>query len=353
MRRSRNERIARKKKKQARFRRFLLTLILLIAIGYFFGRNYYKSSLKAMNPENPSEINVSIPAHSSVQEIANILKEDGLIKNSIIFNFLVTKENLRSKLKAGEYILSTDMNLDDILANISKGTRDMNVIKFTIPEGYEIKQIAEKLTNEEIVDSDIFLNLVADKSNFEDKFIFLKDLNNGQNLEGFLFPSTYEVYNDVSEEEVIEKMLSQFERVYKKDIEPRISEFDLDLNEIVTLASMVEREAKVDKERAMMASVFYNRLKIDMLLQVDATVQYALGERKERLLYKDLEIDSPYNTYLYKGLPPGPISAPGENSIIAAVNPSDGDYLFYVLKNDGSGEHTFTKTYEEHIDAQP
>lgn len=353
MRRSRSERIIRKKRSQSRFRKFLLTMVILIAIGCFFGKNYYKSSLKAMNPENPTEINVSIPAHSSVQEIAKILKEDGLIKNSVIFNFVLTKENLRSKLKAGEYILSTDMNLDDILSNISKGTRDMDVIKFTIPEGYEMQQIAEKLTNEEIVDKDVFLNLVVDKSNFEDRFMFLKDLNNGQNLEGFLFPSTYEVYDDVSEEEVIEKMLSQFEQIYISEIEPRISESNFDLNEIVTLASMVEREAKVDKERPIMAGVFYNRLNIDMLLQVDATVQYALGERKERLLYKDLEVDSPYNTYLYKGLPPGPISAPGKISIIAAINPSDVDYLFYVLKNDGSGEHTFTKTYEEHLDAKP
>ena len=327
-------------------------ILFLVFFSGFIANNYYKQAIGPMDT-NGSDINIEIPAGSSTDKIANILYDNELIMNKIIFKFHVLSLNANGKLKAGKFDLNTNMALDDVINSLTVSGKATNTVRFTIPEGYELNQIAEKLANENIVNKDRFLELTKDKANFQEKYEFLKLLEDGQSLEGFLFPSTYEIYNDSGEEVVIEKMLSQFEKIYKSKIEAKMSELDLDLNEIVTLASMVEREAVVDKERSIMAGVLYNRLEIDMPLQIDATVQYALGERKERLLFKDLEIESPYNTYLYKGLPPGPISSPGENSIIATVNPSDVDYFFYVLKGDNSGEHTFTKTFNEHIEAKP
>ena len=148
-------------------------------------------------------------------------------------------------------------------------------------------------------------------------------------------------------------MLTKFEEVYEKDLKENMGKFDLALNETVTLASIIEREGKRDDERELISAVFHNRLKEDMILQSCATVQYALGERKETLSDKDTQIQSDYNTYIHKGLPPAPIASPGEKSLIAAVNPADVDYLYFRTKEDGTGAHTFSRTYKEHLDADP
>lgn len=341
---------AKKRKKNRNYKIILLSILIIILA--LLCTNYYKQGFTAISEKDVKEINVEIPNGSSTKKISSILKEEGLIRNEIIFQIATKNNEADGKLKAGTYLLNTGMDIDDIIAQLIKGVKNEEVTGFTIPEGYEVREIADKLAAEGLIDKERFLNLTGDKKNFEEEYPLLKQLEDGQDLEGFLYPSTYEIYIGSTEEDIIKKMLNEFEKVYEKNIKEDMSNIDLSLNEIVTLASMVEKEARVDKERAIMAGVLYNRLESDMLLQIDATVQYALGERKERLLYKDLEVESPYNTYLYKGLPPGPISSPGENSIIATMNPSDVDYFFYVLKKDGSGEHIFNITYDEHIKSQ-
>lgn len=329
-------------------------IILLFAIGFgaIFAQKYYKEALGPMDIEEPKDINIVIPQSSSTTKIADILFENGLIKNQLIFKYQVNTKGVGGSLKAGEYNLSTEMDLVTIIDSLVKGGKSRDTVRFTIPEGYELSQMAEKLSNEGIVNKDKFLQLVSDKGNFENKYGFLQELNPNQSLEGFLFPSTYEIFKGATEEEIIGKMLSEFEKIYKKDIEPKLNDFDMTLNEIITLASIVEREGKVDKERPLMSAVFHNRLEDGMMLQSCATVQYILGERKEVLSTEDTRIESPYNTYINSGLPPGPIASPGEASLVAAVNPADVDYLFFVLTgNDGT--HTFTKTYQEHLNAKP
>ena len=338
-----------RKSRKRRFSIFIVFIVLLVS-GVFMN-NYYKEGLKAMNPEDPSDILVVIPSSSSVNTISNILYENKLIKNPLIFKIKVKTSNTASTLKAGEYNLSTDMDLDTIISKLVKGGKDRNTVRFTIPEGYELEQMAEKLAKEGIVDKDRFIQLSSDKKNFEEEFSFLKQLEKGQSLEGFLFPSTYEIFTGTKEEEIIGKMLHEFEKIYEKDLESKLSELKMTLNEAVTLASIVEREGKVDEERPLMSAVFLNRIEKGMMLQSCATVQYVLGERKEVLSNADTRIDSPYNTYINEGLPPGPIASPGEESLVAAVNPADVDYLFFVLT--GNGTHTFTKTYEEHLQAKP
>lgn len=341
-----------KKKKNRKFKNILITIIIIGFVIVFLGKDYYKKSLKAINSSSPIDVEISIPASSSSMEIGEILHENGLIKQPWIFIYEIKTKGVSSKLKAGDYNLSTGMDLETIIDSLTKGGKNHNTIRFTIPEGYEIRQMAGKLSEESIVNKDRFLELVNDKSHFEDNYPFLKELNKGQNLEGFLFPSTYEIFTGSSEEEIISKMLTEFEKVYEKEIKPNMKEKGLTLNEVITLASIVEREGKVDKERPIMSAVFYNRIEQGMRLQSCATVQYILGERKEKLSNEDTSTPSLYNTYIHEGLPPAPIASPGKVSLIAAVNPADVDYLFFVLTG-SDGTHTFTKTYKEHLNAKP
>ena len=169
-------------------------------------------------------------------------------------------------------------------------------------------------------------------------------------LEGYLFPDTYEIYKETSAEAIVDKLLSRFNNIFTKEYKNRAKELNMTIDQVVTLASIIEREAKLDSERKTISAVFHNRLKKKMLLQSCATVQYILKEQKEELTYKDLEIESPYNTYKHIGLPPGPIASPGLKAIEAALYPENTDYLYFFTKDDSS--HVFSRTYNEHISAQ-
>lgn len=323
-------------------KKFIFVLIIIFAFGFYRG---YKNSFNPVKVEAQEEVEVVIPEGSSVKEVGKILKEKNLIKSGRAFRSQLKKRNAVEGLKAGEYVMLTGSELDEVIDILLKGSVNKNVVKFTIPEGYEIRQMADRLSDSGIVDRDEFIGLTADKSNFEDEFDFLKELEEGQSLEGFLFPATYEVFEGESAKSIINRMLKAFELVYNEEIKSRESK--LDLNQIVTLASIIEREAKIDEERPIMSGVFYNRLEENMRLGSCATVQYVLGERKPRLSISDTKIDSPYNTYINSGLPPAPIAAPGKKSIIAAVEPAETDYLYFTLKSP-QGNHEFTKTYDEH-----
>ena len=225
-----------------------------------------------------------------------------------------------------------------------------NTITVTIPEGYSIEKIVDKLCESGLSVRMDYESALKDDYDYE--FLDMIDPPDDcfYRLEGFLFPSTYEFYADASAHEIIDRMLGEFEKQYKT-----VSSSYDNLFEIITKASLIEREAKVDADRAKIAGVIENRLNADMLLQIDATVIYAISQGKydiDRVLYEDLEYDSPYNTYKYKGLPIGPIACPGIDSIKAAVNPEKHDYYYYRVdtsKNDGS--HIFTQTYDEHVNA--
>lgn len=345
------ENIKKKQKKKHTFKRLLGIFFVLLIIGFFIVYDYYNQAIEPMNKENPSQVNIIIPSASTTDYIGEILYNKGLIKSPFIFKYRIKSKNVGSRLKAGEYILSTDMDLDKIIDTIVKGTKSYDTIRFTIPEGYEIREIADRLEREKLADKEVFLELTSKKENFEDKFEFLKELDKEQNLEGFLFPSTYEIYIGTSEEEIIEKMLEQFEKIYSSEIEDQSRNFDLTLNEIVTLASIIEREGKLDSERPIMSGVFHNRLEEGMLLGSCATVQYILGERKPVLSKEDTRIDSPFNTYINTGLPPSPIASPGKVSLVAAVNPADVEYKYFVLTG-RDGSHTFSATLDEHNKAK-
>ncbi|NLY44054.1 MAG: endolytic transglycosylase MltG [Clostridiaceae bacterium] len=336
-----------------------LFLSCLIIVGCIFlgvyafkiGYNYVTDPDSFDKPDDiPQAVEVEIAKGASTKDIAEILKEKKLIKYPLLFRVVSRIKQNDGKYQQGVHLLDTSMDYDAIMAELKKTVAKKEVKRFTIPEGYEFKQIVEKLSTEKLIDKEKFIAL-AEMGDFE--YSFLKDLPERKpRLEGYLFPETYEVYADATEEDILRKMLEQFEKEFKQEYLERAEELGMTVDEVITLASIIEREARLQEERPLISAVFHNRLKSKEypLLQSCATVQYILGERKEVLSEEDTKIQSPYNTYLNPGLPPGPIASPGRESIYAALYPADVSYLFFVAKSDGS--HIFSNTYEEHQIAQ-
>lgn len=284
---------------------------------------------------------IDIPKGAGVVQIANILEENDVIDSPLVFR-IYEKVFGGGVYHSGVHNFSVGMSYGQILASLE--TFIVDTVTVTIPEGYEIRQIAQLLEQ----------NGVCTKSDFFDaqmesceEFEFLADAKDRENpLEGYLFPDTYEFERGQSAKSVIRTMLSNFENnVYS---EYKKSGTDKTLDEIVIMASIVEREAANESEWGKVASVFYNRLKIGMKLQSCATVQYILKERKGVLSNADIKIDSPYNTYMYEGLPIGPVAAPGLGAVKAALYPEETDYYYFAATKDGS-RNVFTKTGEEHL----
>lgn len=338
-----------KRNKKILVKIFILFLFFVIIAGIGI-KLYHDNQSLPVSLEKGKDITVEIPEGSSTEAIAQILKSNNIIRNKYIFKIIVKLQNNEGKMKAGKYLLNTGMTPEEIIEKLVKGDAVKETITFTIPEGYELRQIADRLSRQGLVNKERFLELSSNPSLFNSKYKFLEQLPKGATLEGFLFPDTYEVYSSASEEQIITKMLDRFNEIFTEEIINKGKNLNLDLNQIVTLASIIEREGKIDSERPLISAVFHNRLKKGMLLQSCATVQFALGERKNELTYEDLEVESEYNTYIHKGLPPGPIASPGKKSIEAAVNPADVNYIYFVANGDGS--HTFTDDYNEFLRAK-
>ena len=236
------------------------------------------------------------------------------------------------------------MSIEEILLELQKGIVKQKGVRFTIPEGFTVEQIATRLEEKELVEREAFLELCRDYgesgSNASPLLQKLGEIPAQVRfrLEGYLFPDTYEVHLDATEEEIVELMLSRFFEIFDEDCCLRAEKMGLNIHQVVTIASLVEKEATLPEERPLIAAVFHNRLNSKVLpfLQSCATIQYILGESKPVLTHQDLEIDSPFNTYLYPNLPPGPIASPGRQALQAALYPEDVEYLYFVSKKDGS-----------------
>ena len=329
------------------------TVLVLLLLGALGLASVYRSMLLPVDAGAAEKtVTVEIPAGAGTGEIASILKENGIIRNTWFFRLYSRWHGLDRNFIAGSYHLSPSMGLEEVVELICSGDVYRETEWFTIPEGFTIEQIAERLGSSGLVDEARFLDLSRQPSpDLMERFPFLQaidDSNIEYVLEGYLFPDTYEIAAGASEEEIIALMLRRLETVYTEAYRQRAHELGLSMHQALTLASIVEREGRVDRERPLIAGVFHNRLAVNHPLQSCATVQYVLGEVKEVLLNEDLEIPSPYNTYLHAGLPPGPIAAPGEASIRAALYPEKTEYFYFVYKEDGSGEHYFARTLSEH-----
>lgn len=333
-------------------RNVLLVILLLVAVGGG-GVWYVWNGMQPVKPAGPA-VTFTIEKGMGSAEIADLLEQNGIIRNSLFFKGYLKWTKEGSSFKAGTYTASPGDSYDELIARLNAGdvVKEETVV-FTIPEGFTAKQIAEKLAEAWNQDASVFLEIMDSGAGLKeiDALDIPQDKEIRYRLEGYLFPETYELVKDSTPEEVIDALLNQFHK--KLDTIPnwqqKLKERGLSLHELLTVASLVEREVVVDSERPLVAGVIYNRLEIEQKLEIDATVQYLLDKQKERLLYKDLEVESPYNTYRNKGLPPGPISNPGLASIQAALEPEASEYYFYVTKKDGSQGHLFAKTYEEHL----
>jgi len=326
-------------------KKILLSVVVATAVALSGCSSVVGAMNEPVDPLDTTEIHVVIPSGASTTKISEILEAEGLVKNATMFKVLSKELAADGKMQAGEYILSKSMASEAMIGKFVDGDVYIETFKFTIPEGFETRHIIDKLTTGQVVSEDVFKTLLASNS-FE--YRFLEDIDSSTNLEGFLFPETYEMKVGSDERAVINKMLGQFDTIFKDEYYARADELGMTINEVITLASVIEREAQLDTERALVSGVFHNRINKGWKLQSCATVQYILGERKEILSYDDIAIESPYNTYMNAGLPPSPIASPGEKSIIAALYPEKTDYMFFVASGDNNGSHIFSRTLKEH-----
>ncbi len=294
-----------------------------------------------------ADVEMTVPKGASGSVIVDMLSAREVIKYPFAFKVYAALTGMDSEYKSGDFCVNTGHSYKQLLDILTGEPNSVaNKVKITIPEGFETERIASAMEQAGICSSADFLEAASDD---DYDFDFLDDIENKSKrkyvLEGYLFPTTYTFSKNTPSREVVYSMLTIFEQV--------ISKYDIDdIDDTVILASVIEREALGDVDRRTVSSVFHNRLEgKDGLtrLQSCATVQYILGERKQVLSEADTKIDSPYNTYIYEGLPVGPIANPGEESIAAAVNPEDTDYLYFGVNK--SGKHTFSKTYDEHLRA--
>jgi len=320
-----------------------LLFLLAAAIAIVSG-GVYAAGLFAPVSRTPRPTEVLVPNGASVTRVGRILERKKLIRSATAFR-LASRAGGRLQVKAGLYTLSPSMSTTEILQQLREGAPEQ-LVRLTFPEGFTLEQVAERASRLADVQADEFQRVATMRGSG-----FAASFRLPDNLEGYLFPDTYDFRPAATEQDVIRTMVETFDRKVANELAGEIeasARRGYDLKKIVILASLIEREARVKSEQARVSSVLQNRLRIGMPLQVDATVQYVIGHR-ERLLYRDLEVDSPYNTYKVAGLPPGPICNPGLDAIKAAMNPEQTEYLYYTARSDGS--HTFTKTHEEHIRA--
>ncbi len=309
--------------------------------------------LEAPASDDPTPVTFVINPGETAAEIAQRLEEEGLVRNAEVFRLLLRVRGADTKLEAGQFQLRRNMTMDEIIVALQHGRPP--TVRVTIPEGWRAEEVATLLAAQGLVAPDEFLALVRSGEGFDYEFLRDRPPDASPGLEGYLFPDTYEIPTEYSSRQILDLLLSTFDAKFDAQMRRKASEGGMTVHEVVTLASIVEREAVVPEEAPLIASVYLNRLAQGMKLDADPTVQFAMGYDAEQgtwwrtLLVDDYTYPSPYNTYLEPGLPPGAICSPGLRSIRAVLEPAETSYLFFVangLTNDGS--HVFASTYEEH-----
>ena len=287
---------------------------------------------------------IEVAEGDSFYGVLNKLSEEDKIKNEFLVKLYLKIRGIKPEVLAGTYKLDNSMTLDEIITLLSNDST-IGKIYITIPEGYTIDDIATKLEENNICSSEDFINSVK---NYDLPAYVSNNPNKRYNLEGFLFPDTYSFNENENADFVVKTMINRFEEVWQELVQSlNLSIADDEIEKIVNVASIIEKEAVVDSERSLISSVIYNRIAIEMPLQIDATVIYSYGYHIEKMYEKHLEIDSPYNTYMYYGLPIGPISNPGRASLMAALKPKETDYLYYLLESENT--HYFTDNYDDFL----
>ncbi len=336
---------------------FMIALLVIVLVGGFFTWNYIKGETQPVDTAQTELVSFEIEQGASVKEVSKALEKEGIIRNSKLFNFYLKFKNV-SGFKSGLYHVSKSMTLDEIIAELSgQGKdKDQNATKVLIREGEQLTEIAKEVEKSTKYSAEDFMAKVQDEDFLRylvQKFPkLLTQSYNGYQvkyvLEGYLFPATYDMNDSKTLQMLITEMVAKTDEVMSKYYD-KILASDYTLQEIMAMASLIEKEGSKLEDRKKISSVFHNRIKENMKLQTDVSVQYALGEHKEALSLSDLEVDSPYNLYQNYGVGPGPYNSPSEDAIVAAIEPEKTDYL-YFLADIKTKEIYYAKTYEEHLE---
>ena len=337
------------------------TLVVVIGLIYTGWTKIYDGFLSPMEPGSTEEVGFTVENGQSLTKVSNNLEAAGLIHNRSVFKYYCDFAGMGQKIQAGSYKLTRSMTMSEIADQLTTGDGNPIVRNITLIPGWTVEDFAEKLASDGVIaDKDAFLELCKTGDAFTD-YYYIADVKATANaskrkyiLEGYLAPNTYEVYMTATDEEILRKLLSQTEAVFPADYQTRATELGMTMDEVITLASLIEKEAKA-ADFTKVSAVFHNRLKQNIKLGSDVTIHYITGVRKMNLTNSDLQIDSPYNTYKYAGLPVGPICNPSAEAIAAALYPDETyvaeNYLYFCSKDPESGELYFSKTQAEHDQA--
>ena len=309
-----------------------------------------EKSIDVINSENTQEVKIvfiSIPQGSSATDITSILDNKGVISSSLAYEIYLRNENMSDKLRAGEYEIANNLEFDELTEILLKGP-PLKTYNITVPEGLWINETLESISSQTGFDVELLENsLVSGLVN--SKYVYLGDYSQLQNWEGLIYPNTYEINLEANGEDILQLMVTELENVVERIFQDTELPYWIEnYNQLFVIASLVEAESKLEEDRPLVASVIKNRLYDDMLLQIDATVLYALQKRKSQVLLVDLQVDSNYNTYKYTGLPPTPISGFGERSLLATLAAPESDFIYYLL-TDKNGKMSFTNDYSDFI----
>ena len=314
----------------------IYTLAIILIVGFLVWSIYFPKNYK-----NPQELVFNIEKGQGSREISFNLEKQGLIHLAPIFRLYVTTVGVSGKLQAGSYLLSAKMNIPQMVEKFVSG--EVIKIKLVVPEGYDIIDIEKNLNSFNMDNPDIYGIKAKD---FKSEFVFLKSAPDQISLEGFLFPDTYQFSYQVSREEIIKKMLANFDKKLTPDLRQEIGRQKKTVFQIITMASLIEKEAKTKEDKEIVSGILWKRLKSKIPLQVDATINYITRKQTIKVSLEETKIDSPYNTYIYAGLPYGPICNPGLESIKAAIYPKNSAYWYYL--SDLESKIIFSRTLEEH-----
>jgi len=339
----------------------LTTLIVVIGLLSALWNKVYGEYLAPTDPTSQEEVLFTVESGQSLTRVSNNLEAAGLIRSKTVFKYYCDFAGMGQKIQVGTYRLNRSMTITDIANQLTTGDGNPIVRNITLIPGWTIEEFAAKLVQDGVLeDSAEFLELCRTGEAFTE-YYYVSDVLQSKNvskrkyaLEGYLAPNTYEVYVTATAEDIIRKLLSQTERAFPADAQDRAQEMGYTMDEMLTLASLIEKEAK-EADFAKVSAVFHNRLRQGIKLGSDVTIHYITGVRKMSLSGSDLKLDSPYNTYLYAGLPIGPICAPSAQAITAALYPDETyvaeNYLYFCAKDPESGELHFSRTLQEHEQA--
>ena len=342
-------------------RPILVILCVTVIVVGIFAPGWHFISARYVDPVDASStaaVTFEVKSGSSLTRVANNLEAAGLVRNRSVFKYYADFLGYGQKIQAGTYTLSPSMTLREIAEQLTRGDGTPLVRRITIIEGWTVQSIAAYLKREGVISAEEqFLSLCRTGEQFS-AYYYIADVRASANfsqriyaLEGYLSPNTYEIYTSATPEEIIKKLLSQTEAVFRDEWHDRADALGMTMDQVITLASLIEKEAK-QADFARVSAVFHNRLKINMALGSDVTIKYVTGTERMSLNNSDLSVDSPYNTYRNKGLPPGPVCNPSAAAIEAALYPDETftaqNYLYFCSKDPATGELYFSRTLEEH-----